>query len=252
VSAMSKWKLVSKHEYEFISAFPRYVKTIVGLLCGIGMTVGGAAILVYGTGGRNAVSGYIFGLLFLLFGILLTGLMILSWPWRRIRWVRVYEEGLRWEAGSREHKCRWDEVTDLNRTEMDVVGPDGRRTDWTRSASLLLRLADGSRVRFDPALVDYGKLARLVQEHVTLHQLHGATAELDETGKTFGPVHLTRKGVTAAGRFFSWTEVRWLAAHNGQLCAHHECTAWQPILLNDIPNYLLLLSLVKELGRLRE
>jgi hypothetical protein len=75
---------------------------------------------------------------------------------------------------------------------------------------------------------------------------------VDEAGKTFGPVQITRKGVTANGRFFAWKEVRWLAVHNGELCAHHDCPRWRPIRLNNIPNYLLLVSLVKELGRFRE
>jgi hypothetical protein len=58
--------------------------------------------------------------------------------------------------------------------------------------------------------------------------------------------------VTANGRFFKWKEVRWLAVHNGEVCAHHECEGWRPVPLHEIPDYVVLLSLVQGLGRLRE
>jgi hypothetical protein len=249
---MAKWKRISKHDYEFLGAFPRYVKTLLGFLAGLGMAVGGAAILLYGTGGQNSISAYIFGFLFLGFGLLLAGAMVVSWPWRRVRWVRVYEEGLKWQAGRREHKYRWDEVTNVSRTELDVVGTDGRRSPLSRTAYLVLRFADGTGVQFDPALTDYEKLARYAQQAAAASQLAESAAELDEAGKTFGPVHISRKGVTANGRPFAWKELRWLAVHNGELCAHHECEKWRPIPLSEIPNYVLLLSLAKGIGRLRE
>jgi hypothetical protein len=249
---MAKWTLVSKHHYDFLGAFPRYVKTLFGLLVGVGLTAGGAALLLYGTGGKNSFSAWVFGGLFLLLGLFITWIMVLVWPWKRVRWVRVYEEGLKFQAGRREHKYRWDEVTNVNRTEMDIVGPDGRRTPMTRSAWVSLRFADGTGISFDPALSDYDKLARNVQQAAAAHQLAAAAAELGEGGKEFGPVHISRKGVKAEGKFFAWKEVRWLAVHNGELCAHHECTKWRPIPLNYIPNYLVMLSLVRELGRLRE
>jgi hypothetical protein len=219
---------------------------------GLLLTAGGAAILVYGTGGENSISAYIFGILFSVFGLLLTGVMVLLWPWKRVRWVRVYEEGLRWKAGRREHKYRWDEVTHVDRTEMDVVGPDGHRTDWTRTAYLVLRFADGSGVSFGPALSDYSRLANYAQQAAAARQLAAAAAELEGDGKAFGFVHISRKGVTVEGRFFAWKEVKWLAVSNGELCAHPRCTAWRPVPLYGIPDYLVLLSLVKELGCLRE
>src|SRR5262249_12150697 len=121
---MAKWKLLSKHEYEFLSAFPDYVQRLGCLAVGLAMTAGGAALLVCGTGGRTSLSAGIFGGILLLFGLLAAGTMVLLWPWKRVRWARVYEEGLKWKAGRREHKYRWDEVSSVNRAEMDVVGPD--------------------------------------------------------------------------------------------------------------------------------
>src|SRR5262245_30138361 len=168
---MAKWKQLSKHEYEFISAFPRYVKTLTGLFVGLLMVAGGVAILIYGTGGQHSISAYIFGILFLLIGLPVVALAVVLWPWKRVRWVRVYEEGLRWSAGGREHKYRWEDVRSVGRIEMDVVGPDERRTDWTRTASLELRFSDGTAISFDPALADYDKLARLVQQSAAASQM---------------------------------------------------------------------------------
>jgi hypothetical protein len=249
---MAKWKLVTKHEYEFLSAFPDYVQRLGCLAVGLAMTAGGAALLLYGTGGKNSFSAWIFGGLLLLFGLLAAGSMVLLWPWKRVRWARVYEEGLKWQAGRREYKYRWDEVTSVNRAEMEFVGPEGRRSTSSRVAYVSLRFADGTGVSFDPALTNYDKLANYVQQAVAASQLAESGGELDEAGKTFGPVHISRKGVTANGRFFKWKEVRWLAVHNGELCAHHECTSWRPIPLHEIPDYVLLLSLVKGLRHLRE
>src|SRR5262249_31143029 len=161
--------------------------------------------------------------LLLVLGLLATWVMVLLIPWKRVRWARVYEEGLKWKAGRREYKYRWDEVSDVNRTEMEFMGHEGRRSTASRVASVSLRFADGTGVSFTPALKDYTKLATYVQQAVTASQLAESRGKLDEAGKGFGPVHISRKGVTAHGKFFAWKEVRWLAVHNGELCAHHEC-----------------------------
>src|SRR5262249_33774329 len=116
--SMAKWKLISKHEYEFIAAFPRYVMTLGGMLLGLLMTAGGVALLVFGTGGdniSNIIPAVIFGVLLVLFGLLIAAGSVVFWPWKLVRWVRVYEEGLRWQVGGREHKCRWEEVAKVNR-----------------------------------------------------------------------------------------------------------------------------------------
>src|SRR5262249_23457749 len=150
---MAKWKLISKHEYEFIAAFPRYVMTLGGLLLGLLMAAGGVALLIFGTGGdniSNIIPAVIFGVLLGLFGLLIGAGSVFFWPWKPVRWVRVYEEGLRWQVGGREHKCRWEEVAKVNRTEMNTTGAGLGGSDWSRTAVLTLRLADGTRVSFDP------------------------------------------------------------------------------------------------------
>src|SRR5262249_52779849 len=117
---------------------------------------------------------------------------------------------------------------------------------------LSLCFEDGTSVRFDPSLTDYDRLARYAQEQVAARQQAAATAELDAAGKTFGLVHVAQGGVKVNGRHFTWKEARWLSVDNGALHAHPSCPGWEPVPLAAIPNYVLLLSLLKGLGRLRE
>jgi hypothetical protein len=249
---MAKWKLVSKHEYGFVAAFPIYLKILGGFFVGLLMTVGGLLILIIGNSGGLHVTPVTFGGVFVMFGVVLCGAMVVAWPWKRVRWVRVYEEGIKWAAGRREHRYGWDEVTNVIRSELQVVSPEGRRSDLSRTAYLDLSFDDGTGVRFDPALSNYCKLAEYAQKASASRQLNESTADLDETGKDFGPVHVSRKGVTVHGKAFTWKELKWLSVYNGELYAHPTCTKWRPITLNSIPNYVLMLSLVKGLGRLRE
>jgi hypothetical protein len=251
---MAKWTLASKHEYEFLGAVPRYVSTGCGFFVGVGMLAGGVALLVYGTDTdniTNTISVWIFGVLLILFGVLTSGIAAILWPWQRVSWVRAYEEGLRWKAGGREHKKRWDEVKDVSRLEMQTVGPHGERSEWGRSANLTLRFLDGTSVSFDPALSDYGKLARVAQEAVAACQLADGAAEMDDEGKSFGHLHVSRKGVTVIEKFFAWKKLRWLAVENGHLVAHPACDTWEPVPLAAVPNYAVMLTLLKGIGRLR-
>jgi hypothetical protein len=248
---MAQWKLVSKHENELISAVPIYGRAIGFFVAGLAVTAGGVALVVVGILG-DSIAPYFLGGGIFIFGLPFMAVGVVMWPWRRIRWVRAYEQGLRWAAGGRVHKKRWDEVTTVGRIEMQTVGPHGHRSDWGRTANLSLRFEDGTSIRFDPSLTDYGRLAGYAQEQVAARQHAAATAEMDDDGKTFGLVHLARGGVTVDGRHFSWKEARWLSVYNGELCAHPSCKGWKPVPLAAIPNYLLMLALLKGLGRLRE
>jgi hypothetical protein len=248
---MAPWKLVSKHDYEFLSALPVYARAIGFFVAGLAMTAGGVAILVFGTGG-GSIAPYLLGGGITFFGLLTLTAAAFLWPWRHVRWVRVYEEGLRWKARGRVHKKRWDEVDTVSRSESQMVNPDGSRSEWGRMADLGLRFEDGTSVRFTTSLTDYDRLARYAQVTVAARQQAAAAAELDGAGKAFGLVHVARDGVTVDGRHFRWKELKRLHVYNGDLCADPSCRGWKPVPLAAIPNYVLMLSLVRGLGRLRE
>jgi hypothetical protein len=252
---MAKWTQVSKHEYEFLGAVPRYVSTGCGFFVGLGMLAGGVALLVYGTGGDNVsnnISAWIFVVLLVGFGLLTMGIAAALWPRQHVSWVRTYEEGLRWKAGGREHKKRWDEVKNVSRTEMQTVDQHGQGSEWGRTSNLFLHFHDGTSVEFFNALSDHGKLARVAQEKSAAAQLPAAAEELDDGGKTFGLIHVTRDGVTAFGKRFSWKKARWLAVENGHLVAHPACDGWEPVPLAAVDNYAVLLTLLQGIGRLRD
>lgn len=249
---MAKWKLVSRHEYEFASAFPRYVRALVFFFAGLAVTAGGVALFVFG-GGRSHIP-YMIGGILVLFGLLFMFLGALLWPWAGVRWVRLYEEGLRWKDRRGEHKKRWEEVVSVSRNETQTIDIHGTGDEFGREADFGLCFDDDSSINFTTTLARYDRLARYVQEQVAARQQAGAEAEFASEGKTFGIVRIDRDGITALanGRHYAWDEVEWLQVDNGHLCAAPSCRGWEPVPLAGISNYLVLLSIVQKLGRLRE
>src|SRR5216683_2051638 len=75
---------------------------------------------------------------------------------RRARSAEVYTDRLVWPDSGGRHECRWDEITEVYRSE--------RITNRSFRYTLLkLVLADGRQVQFDHTLSDYNTLANLVQ-----------------------------------------------------------------------------------------
>jgi hypothetical protein len=161
---MARWKLLSKHEWEFGSALPGYGKAGCSFLAGLAVTAGGIAIIVFNFGGDAGIGPVLFGGGITFFGLIPLLLGLFFWPWQRIAWVKVYEQGLRWKAGGREQERTWDEVKRANSSEIQAIDVHGGRNEWHSSAFLVLFFHDGTSVTFDTALTDYGRLVRHVQE----------------------------------------------------------------------------------------
>jgi hypothetical protein len=161
---MAKWKLLSKHEWEFGSALPGYGKAGCAFLAGLAVTAGGIALIVFNFGGDAGIGPVLLGVGLTLLGLLPLAAGAILWPWQWIAWVKVYEQGLRWKAGGREHERHWDEVKRASSSEIQAIDVHGHRNEWYSSASLVLHFADGTMVTFDTALSDYGKMVRTVRE----------------------------------------------------------------------------------------
>src|SRR5262245_28784079 len=172
---MAKWKLVSKHEHEFVSAFPRYLRALLLLGSGLALAAGGVAIVVFG-GGRSHLP-YVFGGLLLLLGSTLILGGVLLWPWAGVKWVRAYEEGLKWKDRRGEHKKRWEEVVSVSRSETQYVNRDGSGTDFGRVADFGLRFDDDTSINFTTTLTDYSRLANYAQEQASARQQSSAEAD---------------------------------------------------------------------------
>jgi hypothetical protein len=161
-TAMANWQLLSKHEYQFISAFPDFVRAFCTVAVGLGLVVGGVALIVYG----GHFTPYVLGTVFALLGLPTVAVGVILWPWRQASWVRVYEEGLRWKVWGRVYKKRWEEVTFINQFDINEIHIDGSRSDWGSSSTLGLRFDDGTHVIFSTALSNYGRLGRVAREQV--------------------------------------------------------------------------------------
>jgi hypothetical protein len=243
---MAKWKLISKHEFDWLAIIPMYTGfAFAGVLL-----VGAGGGLLW-LSGADALPAYLISVPLILLGLALLAFVVIALATTRVRWVRVFDLGIRWKEGRAEHKYRWEEVKDVQRTEMDFVGPDERRSEWTRVASLLLVFDDGRRVTFDPSLAEYSRLANAAQKAITESQLARAASAPPTKVREFGPLRLKNSGVEVEGQFFSWKELRWLQVTNGELHCHHSCKEWRPVPLDEIPNSQLLLSLLHEMGMLR-
>ena len=247
---MAKWKFVSNHDYEFNAALPRYLRALGTFGAGLAVAIGGSAVIGFG-GGRSHLP-YVIGGILLLFGFVFITFGLVLWPWARVEWVKVYEEGLKWKDRRGEHKKKWEEVVSVSRNEMQYINPDGSGTDFGRIADFGLRFDDASFINFTTTLTDYNKLARYAQEQSAFRQQKGAEIDFAGDGRTFGAVHVARDGVTAFGRYFSWDDVGRLEVYNGDLIAGPSCKKWTPVPLAGISNYQVMLSLVRKIGRLRE
>jgi hypothetical protein len=243
---MAKWKLLSKHELDRLAFIPMFT----GIGCGGVLLVAAGGGLLW-LSGANALPAYLICVPLILLGLALLAFVAWGLSQARVRWVRIFDLGIRWKEGGTEHKYRWEEVKDVQRTEMDFVGADGRRSEWTRVAGLLLVFDDGRRVSFDPSLSEYSRLANAAQKAVTECQMARAAAEPPKKAREFGPARLKDAGVEVNGRLFRWKEIQWLAVENGELVCHYSCKQWRPVPLSEIPNYQLLLALVDEMGMLR-
>src|SRR5262249_47639159 len=108
VVGMAKWQLVSKHDFDWLSLVPIYTPPLLG---GGALSAVGAGLLYLMSGGDNTLSGCLIGIPLLLGGLLVLAIPVLGLSGGRIRWVRVYDRGIRWCQRGKEYKYRWDEVT---------------------------------------------------------------------------------------------------------------------------------------------
>ncbi|MGL4554545.1 MAG: hypothetical protein ACRC33_25555 [Gemmataceae bacterium] len=159
---MAKWKLVSKHEWEFASALPGYVKPGCSVVLGLAVAGLGVATIAFDLRGETGLGLFGGGLVF--FGLIPLALGVLLFPWQRVAWVKVYEQGLRWKAWGRVHERHWDEVKQTRSADIQAIDQTGSRNEWHSSAWLVVLFLDGSSVTFDTALSDYGRLVRSVRE----------------------------------------------------------------------------------------
>jgi hypothetical protein len=171
-------------------------------------------------------------------------------PWRYVgvpRSVRVCEEGLQWTQDGRNHERTWDEVREVYRKELHVLQNGAKPSDWNRRSDLRLVFGDGKQTHFNHILSDYNRLAATVQEATASRLLPRAHAALNGAGVDFGPVQVSRAGLTTAAGNFPWQNLNKIWAARGFLGWYDVRGMKGEVALKDIPNYTVLLRLVQEM-----
>ncbi len=118
----------------------------------------------------------------------------------------------------------------------------------------LLRLvpAHGVEAAFDQCLSNYDRFSDTVQAAVAARLQPAKRAELAGAGAEFGPVTLHRDGITINGKTVSWPDVEQYTVFRGIFVVYprgYKGIKCEEASLGMIPNYVVLLRLLQELGR---
>lgn len=163
----------------------------------------------------------------------------------RPREVQVSLEGLMWRDMQGEHRCRWDEITEVYRMTkvLDETATE-KKLAWV--------LADGTWVTVDQTLSDFDQLADAVQESTHALLLERKRSALDGAGAEFGSVVLARNGLTVAGKKFTWEEIDHSTVFNGTLYffpKSYSGSDSEDASLTETPNALVMMELLIDLGQ---
>jgi hypothetical protein len=229
--------------------------TILGVVC---LAAAGVLLGLYRAQGQAIPFQVPFGLgrantLQVGVGLLIAG----PWPliagigYHFVVWrVRVTTEGLTWVDRKGEHHCSWDEVTAVYRTEIRI----GDRKYGDRLADLRLEIAGGKTLKVNYRLTRYNQLCEAVQRITTERLLPRKRAELWENGATFGSVTLSRDGIRVGGKDLAWADFGHYFLANGHVVFYPRGARDMQrdaigCRLANIPNYLVLLTLLREMGK---
>jgi hypothetical protein len=130
--------------------------------------------------------------------------------------------------------------------EQFVNGPGDASRQGARLTELRLIFQDGAVVRFNHSLSDYDGLVAAVQRGVTAALLPGARRQLSAGEVQFGAIRLTTKGIAADGKVLPWDKTERVWVGNGHLGWRSERGQAREFPLKEIPNYGILLNLIRE------
>jgi hypothetical protein len=229
---------LSAHHLSAVGITNRYAPQL--LLFAICFVIGfGLTILGIQNPQNNA---FLPGVIGMAAGVLILIAPVVGW-FRRARRAELFADHLAWTDATGQHECRWDDIAEVYRVE--------RITNRTFRYTLLkLVLADGRQVQFDHTLSDYNTLADRVQQ-ITAELLTPAKRQaMEGAGAEFGPVTLSRKGITMSGEHFPWDEVEQYTIYNGFLIVFprgYKGHTGKELALSQVPNYAILLFFLREI-----
>jgi hypothetical protein len=164
----------------------------------------------------------------------------------RLVWLEVDSAGLRWLQRGNESSRKWDEVSNVRRSERLARG--------VQHGSVRVEFRDDEVIEFDRMLSNYDVIAMAIQRYAATILRATKEAELAAGGADFGPITLHREGVEYKGREFEWRKVEY-GIVRGNLFFVPAGEGFDPdkvlahLLLEEIPNYMLLLELMERHGK---
>jgi hypothetical protein len=164
----------------------------------------------------------------------------------RLAWLEVDPAGLRWSQRGQESGRPWKDVKTVWRLERLVRG--------TPVGSVRVDFRDGDPLLVDRSLSGYDEIADAIQSYGVGVLRAIKESELAMGEVEFGPVKLLRDGILHEGRELRWADVDygivrgslWFVPTGAVLEPDHVKAS---ILLETIPDYLLLLELMERHGK---
>lgn len=172
-------------------------------------------------------------------------LPLVIWPLIRflggVREVRLYPEGLVWKQGGRWRGWEWHEVEQVFRKQLRVNG--------MTSVCEVILAGGGKKVTLTHALNRWDRMADVIQTETT-GRLLPLARESYQAGETVGfrKVSIAPTGLTIERKEIEFEQIKDIEVGNGYLIVYPEGRRGVPeaVALGDIPNYLVLLTLLEE------
>lgn len=228
------------HRRHVAGVLSRYAPHLLlwGILIAIGVFLGILGLVNPNAGTLLAAVLFLFGS----FAFLIPLFVALS---RGPRWVRLTDGGVQWQDGRGEHFWQWEKIADVYRLDKII-------NQSFRVKQLRLVGQDGEKVTFDQCLSHYDRFADAVQEAIAKRLLPAKRSELSGAGATFGPLALHQDRITINGKTFTWADVEQYTIFRGSLVVYprnYKGIQCEEVSLSEVPNYLILLQLLQELGQ---
>jgi hypothetical protein len=176
------------------------------------------------------------------------GIKLLLDYYLAIREVAILEDGIRWLRWKKTHFAAWTDVRSVFKKDLTYLR-NGVRSG--RVHTIMLCLYNGQTLRFShETLEDYDLFADRVQRIHSRIVVQRKEREIAEKGvAAFGPVAVRKDGITIGRTKVPFAYVERFEVTDGQLTVHaSNVFRWlksKSIPLNEIPNYMALLEMLR-------
>ena len=244
----AEWQPYSEHKWEFDLIWRVYSNFLTMVIAGLLFGALGLFMMTGGLANPDQESGVILtGVAIFVTSLCVIGYACYTCPWRPVKRMAVCPAGVKFTKAGQQHQYTWKEIATIRRTARETF-VNGQRDHFRSVAFVDLTFTDKFQVRLLPGLRGYDKLAQSVQDGAAQAQLPEAFADLDEGMCEFGPIDLTRKGIQRGSQFFTWKKLGGMRIVNGTLRPFRDVDGFAPIVLASIPDYMLLLLMLEDLG----